>query len=312
MPQRPPIPPVLILFVGVLATSVSAILIRFAQAEAHSLAIAGWRLILASFILLPFALKYRREELKGLGRADWRLALLAGAMLGVHFASWITSLAYTSVTSSVVLVTTTPLWVGLASPFFLNEPLTRFLKIGIVLALGGSILVGVGDSVAVVDGRLALNLGPGAEANRALLGNGLALVGALSGAAYFMIGRRLRPRLSLLSYTSVVYGTAALFLFTAMLLNRIPLFGYSPLAYLLFLLMAVFPQLLGHSSYNYALAFLSAAYVSIAIISEPIGAGLLAFLIFQEIPAPLVLLGAALILLGIAISSYRTRQPPGG
>jgi drug/metabolite transporter (DMT)-like permease len=110
----------------------------------------------------------------------------------------------------------------------------------------------------------------------------------------------------------VVYGTAALFLFTAMLLNRIPLFGYSPLAYLLFLLMAVFPQLLGHSSYNYALAFLSAAYVSIAIISEPIGAGLLAFLIFQEIPAPLVLLGAALILLGIAISSYRTRQPPGG
>lgn len=306
MPKRPPLSPVLVLFVGVLATSVSSILIRFAQEEAHSLAIAGWRLILASFILLPFSIRYRQAELKALGKADWMLAFFAGAMLGVHFASWITSLAYTSVTSSVVLVTTTPLWVGLASPFFLNEPLTRFLKIGIILALIGSVLVGVGDSIVLVDGGVGLDLGEGAEANRAMLGNGLALVGALSGAAYFMIGRRLRPRLSLLSYTSVVYGTAAVFLFAAMLLNRVPVFGYSPLAYLLFLLMAIFPQLLGHSSYNYALAFLSAAYVSVAIISEPIGASILAFFLFQETPSFIVLLGAAFILLGIAISSYRS------
>jgi drug/metabolite transporter (DMT)-like permease len=260
MPNRPPISPVLVLFIGVLATSVSAILIRFAQEEAPSLAIAGWRLIFASLILLPFSLKYRRTELKALGRADWRLALFAGAMLGLHFASWITSLAYTSVTNSVVLVTTTPLWVGLASPLLLKEPLTRFLKIGIVLALFGSVLVGLGDSIMVDNGRIAFNLAGGEEGSKAMLGNGLALVGALSGAAYFMIGRRLRPRLSLLSYTSVVYGTAALFLIAAMLLNRIPFFGYSPLTYLLFLLMAVFPQLMGHSSYNYALAYLSAAY----------------------------------------------------
>jgi drug/metabolite transporter (DMT)-like permease len=311
MPQRPPIPPILVLFVGVLATSISSILIRFAQDEAPSPAIAGWRLILASLILLPLALKSRRPELKAMRKADWRLAFFAGAMLGVHFASWITSLAYTSITSSVVLVTTTPLWVGLASPFFLNEPLTRFLKVGIVLALAGSILVGVGDSMAVVNGRLTLNLGEGPAGNRAMLGNGLALIGALSGAAYFMIGRRLRPRLSLLSYTSVVYGTAALFLLAVMLLNRVPLFGYSSLTYLLFLLMAVFPQLLGHSSYNYALAYLSAAYVSVAIISEPIGASVLAFVIFQEIPGTAVLLGAGLILSGIAISSYRTK-PSGG
>jgi drug/metabolite transporter (DMT)-like permease len=139
-----------------------------------------------------------------------------------------------------------------------------------------------------------------------MLGNGLALVGALSGAAYFIIGRRLRPRLSLLSYTTVVYGTAALFIIAAMLLNRIPFFGYSPLTFLLFLLMALIPQLMGHSSYNYALAYLSAAYVSVAIISEPIGASILAFVLFQETPGIIVLLGALLILIGIATSSYRS------
>jgi drug/metabolite transporter (DMT)-like permease len=189
----------------------------------------------------------------------------------------------------------------------LKEPLTRFLKIGIVLALLGSVLVGVGESLAVVDGRLALNFdGGGGEDGRAMLGNGLALLGALTGAAYLIIGRRLRPRLSLLSYTSVVYGTAALFLAGAMLLSRTPLFGYSPLVYLLFFLMALFPQLIGHSSYNYALGYLSAAYVSIAVISEPIGATILALLIFQEVPGVVVLAGSALILVGIALSSYRS------
>jgi drug/metabolite transporter (DMT)-like permease len=306
MPERPPISPILILFIGVLATSISSILIRFAQEDAPSLAIAGWRLIFASLILLPFSLKSRRTELKALASADWRLALFAGAMLGLHFASWITSLAYTSVTSSVVLVTTTPLWVGLASPLLLKESLTRFLKIGIILALVGSVLVGLGDSVTLTDGQLNYSLDSGGQNSQTMLGNGLALVGALSGAAYFIIGRRLRPRLSLLSYTTVVYGTAALFIIAAMLLNRIPFFGYSPLTFLLFLLMALIPQLMGHSSYNYALAYLSAAYVSVAIISEPIGASILAFVLFQETPGIIVLLGALLILIGIAISSYRS------
>jgi drug/metabolite transporter (DMT)-like permease len=305
MPPRPPVSPVLVLFIGVLATSASAILIRFAQEEAPSLAIAGWRLIFSSLILLPFSLKSRQPELKAMGKGEWRLALFAGAMLGVHFASWITSLAYTSVTNSVVLVTTTPLWVGLASPLILREGLTRFLKIGIVLALAGSLLVGLGDSLAVVDGRLELSLDGGTAGSQAMLGNGLALVGAWSGAAYFLTGRLLRPRLSLLSYTTIVYGTAAIFLVGAALLTGTSLIGYSVLAYFLFLLMAIFPQLLGHSSYNYALGYLSAAYVSVAIISEPIGATILAFLIFQEVPGPIVLVGAAFIFGGIIVSSIR-------
>jgi drug/metabolite transporter (DMT)-like permease len=279
-----------VLFVGILATSVSAILIRLAQVETPSLVIAAWRLLLASLLLLPPCLLWRRAELARLDRADWRLALLAGLMLGLHFASWVTSLAFTSVASSTVLVTTTPLWVGLASPFFLQESLSRPLKIGILLAVSGSVIIG---------------LGSGGAGSRPILGNSLALVGAITGSAYFLIGRRLRPRLSLLSYTTVVYGAGALFLLTAVLLSRHSLFGYTPSAYLLFLLMAVFPQLLGHSSYNWALAYLPAAYVAVAIVSEPILAGLLALILFQEIPGLAVLIGGLFIFSGIVVSSRR-------
>lgn len=306
-PKSPRFSPVVILFVGVLATSASAILVRLAQEEAPSLAIATWRLVLASLILLPASLALRRPEIKALGPVDWRLALFAGAMLAIHFASWISSLAYTSVASSVVLVTTTPLWVGLASPFVLGEPLIRTLKIGMFLALIGGLLVAGGDFVSIENGQLVMQANSPETGSRPLLGNGLALLGAWSAAAYFLVGRRLRPQLSLLSYTTLVYGTAALCLLVIALVSRTPLLGYTPLAYLLFLLMAIFPQLLGHSAYNWALGYLSAAYVSIAVISEPIGATVLAFIFFQEVPEAIVLLGAAFILAGIVIASSRSR-----
>jgi drug/metabolite transporter (DMT)-like permease len=306
-PKPTPVSPVLILFIGVLATSASAILVRLAQAEAPSLAIATWRLVMASLILLPGSLALRRSEIGTLRPVDWRLALFAGAMLAVHFASWITSLAYTSVASSVVLVTTTPLWVGLASPFVLGESLTRKLKIGIILALIGGLLVAVGDLVALESGRLVIQANSPDAGSQPLLGNGLALLGAWSAAAYFLVGRRLRPQLSLLSYTTLVYGTAAVCLLAIALVAGTPLLGYTPLAYLLFLLMAIFPQLLGHSAYNWALGYLAAAYVSVAVISEPIGATVLAFIIFREMPAVVVLVGAAFILTGILIASSRGR-----
>jgi drug/metabolite transporter (DMT)-like permease len=282
--------------VGVLAVSISSILIRFAQGEAPSLTIAAGRTAFASLILLPLCLRWRRDELRLMTRGEWGLAFLSGAFLGLHFASWISSLAYTSVASSTVLVTTSPLWVGLASPFLLGERVPRPLRIGIALAMTGSLIIALWDAPATTTGTA-----------QPWLGNGLALLGAVTAAAYLIIGRRLRAHLSLLTYTTVVYGTSALFLLAVMAAAGDTLLGFSPRIYALLLLMALGPQLLGHSSFNWALGFLPASYVAVTIISEPIGAGLLAFAILGEVPGPGTLLGGVLIIAGIVIASRRPR-----
>jgi drug/metabolite transporter (DMT)-like permease len=308
--------PVLVLFIGVLGISSGSILVRLAQGQdMPSLVIAAWRLTLASSVLLPLALMRQRDELRRMSGSAWLLALLSGFMLALHFAGWISSLAYTSVASSTVLVSTSPLWVGLAAPFLLQEHLSRPLKVGIVLAMLGSLVIGLADVVALLDGRLHFSLTQFTNQPNPLFGNGLALIGAFAASAYLIIGRRLRHGMSLLSYTAVVYSTAAFFLVVMALARGYTLFGYSATAYLVMILMAVFPQLIGHSSYNWALGYLSAASVSVVVIAEPIGATLLALLIFQEIPNSITLMGSALLLSGIVYASrpdrktVRERQP---
>lgn len=300
--------PLLILGIGVLAASLSAILIRWAQVEAPSLVIAAWRLTLAAVVLLPFAVVRQKEELKQLTPADWRLALFAGGLLGLHFATWISSLEYTSVTSSTVLVTTNPIWVAITAPFVLHESLSKPLKVGIALALIGSIIITLGDALLFEGLTISgFNRGEG-EAQQPLWGNFLALAGAVAMAGYILIGRFLRPRLSLLSYTAVVYSTASITLIALVLLSGQSFFGYSPYIYLLFALMALFPQMIGHTSFNWALKFLPAAYVSVTILGEPVGSSILAFIILQELPhAPFIaLIGSLFIFAGILIASRRT------
>jgi drug/metabolite transporter (DMT)-like permease len=290
--SSPRFPPTLVLAVGVLAVSFSAIFIRLAQTEeaVPSLAIAAWRTTIATLILLPMAWLRRRQELREMKMADWLLASLAGLMLGIHFGTWITSLAYTSIASSAVLVSTSPLWVGLAAPFVLHEPLTRWLKIGLGLALVGSLMIAVGDGLQLADSR------------RAMTGNGLALSGAIAMAVYYLIGRRLRQGLSLLSYSTVVYGIAAVTLVGYSLVSQVLLVGYSPAAYGLFVLMAVFPQLIGHSSFNWALAYLPVTFVAVTIISEPVGATLLGVLILGEVPSGVTIAGSLVVLAGIVVA----------
>lgn len=296
--------PILVLIFGVVGISSGSILVRLAQGQdMPSIVIAAWRLSLASVILLPLALTRRRAELRHMSGTSWRLALLSGFMLALHFASWITSLAYTSVASSTVLVTTSPLWVGLTAPFLLGEQISRPLKMGIALAMFGSLLIGLADVVAIVDGRFHFSLTQFTDQPNPLLGNSLALVGAVAASSYLLIGRRLRHGMSLLCYTTVVYSTAAFFLIIIAVVLGDNLFGYSPVAYLVMLLMAIFPQLIGHSSYNWALGYLTAATVSVAVIAEPIGATLLALLLFQEIPNGITLVGGALLLAGIVYAS---------
>jgi drug/metabolite transporter (DMT)-like permease len=303
MQQSPRVNPLLVLAFGILAVSSASIFVRYAQEYAPSLVIAAWRLSVAALILTPLTLKRERVVLRALRRGELALALLSGIFLALHFATWISSLEFTTVASSAVLVTTTPLWVALVSPFFLKEPITRPILLGMLLALTGSIIIGLSDTCTWQAGSL---LCPGMGEvlqGRAFLGDLLALAGAIFAAAYVIIGRKLRGNLTLLIYIFLVYGAAAIVLVGMMLLAREPAFGYPPITYLWLLLLAIIPQLLGHSSFNWALKYVSAAYVAVTLLGEPIGATILAYFLLDEAPTGTKVFGAILILTGIFIAT---------
>ena len=290
------------LLVAIVAASTASIFIRFAQADAPSLVIATFRLAIASSVLWPWMLFRNPTQLRTFKPPTLTLSLVSGALLAVHFGTWISSLAYTSIASSAVLVAMAPLFVGLLAPLTLREPLTRTLAAGLALAFFGTILIAWSDLCG----------GAGCLPARAMLGGEawkgdlLALMGAVSGAGYMILGRRVRLTVTLLPYISVTYGTAALGLLGATLWAGLPLTGYPPVAYLWFALLAIFPQLIAHSTYNWALGYLPAALVALSFLGEPVGATALGYAIFGEIPSLLKLLGAGLILAGIFIA---TRDP---
>jgi drug/metabolite transporter (DMT)-like permease len=286
---------------ALLAVSTASIFIRFAQQEAPSLVIAAGRLAIASLVLAAPALARHREEIRRLGRRDLALAVLSGLALALHFATWITSLEHTSVTSSVVLVTTTPLWVALATPLLLKEKLSRPVVAGMILALAGGVVVGLGDSCSWAE---TLHCPPPSTllAGKGW-GNFLALAGAWSAAAYLLIGRRLRGRISLVPYIFLVYGIAAVILIVWMFAAGETPFGYSPMTYVWILLLALVPQLIGHSTYNWALRFLSATLVAVTALGEPIGSSILAYIFLKETPGWITAAGAAVILGGIVLAA---------
>ncbi len=293
---------------AILAVSTAAIFIKFAQQDAPSLVIAAFRLTLASLVLAPVTLTRYGSELKKLDRKTLGFGLLAGFFLALHFALWISSLEYTSVASSVVLVTTTPLWVALAAPIILKESLKRSAALGMGLALTGGVIVALSDACDIISTPLSgagLACPPFSEfiQGQALQGNLMALGGAWMAAGYLLIGRRLRAELSLIPYIFIVYGMAALVLIVLMLAAGASPFGYQPATYIWLLALALIPQLIGHSTFNWALRYLPASFVSIALLGEPIGSTVLAYFLLQEIPGPLKVAGAALILAGIYTAS---------
>ncbi|MGB7872834.1 MAG: DMT family transporter [Anaerolineales bacterium] len=304
--DRPRIALPFAILIAILAVSTASIFIRFAQREAPSLVIAAMRLTFASLVLAPLAISRHREELRRLTRVDLLLGLLSGIFLAIHFATWISSLEYTSVASSVVLVSTGPLWVALLSPIFLKEPLTRPVLIGMLLALLGGTVIGLGDSCQIDNGLVCPSFSQFVQ-GKAFLGNFLALAGAWTVAGYLMIGRRLRAGMSLIPYIFVVYGIAAILLLIIMFAAGQSPTGYSPMFYFWILLLALVPQLIGHSTYNWALRYMPAALVSITTLGEPIGSAVLAYFILREIPTFLTVSGGVLILLGIYFAS-RTKK----
>jgi drug/metabolite transporter (DMT)-like permease len=290
------------LFIAILAVSTASIFIRFAQTDAPSLMIAALRLTFASLALAPIALTCHRAELRSLSRNELLLGLLSGLFLAIHFATWISSLEYTTVASSVVFVSTGPLWVALLSPFFLREPLTRPVLIGMSLALIGGIVVALSDACSWNNGIVCPSLNQILH-GRMLFGNFLALIGAWMVAGYLMIGRKLRAKMSLMPYIFLVYGMASVCLLIIVSVARESLFGHHWLTYVWILLLALVPQLIGHSTYNWALAYLSAAFVAVMTLGEPIGSSILAYFILQEAPTAAVIAGGVLILIGIYLST---------
>jgi drug/metabolite transporter (DMT)-like permease len=278
---------------GVLVVSTSSILIRYAHAEGvPSLSIAALRLALAALILLPFTVARAGGEIIAFSARERALALASGAFLALHFAAWIVSLEYTTVASSVALVTTNPIWIALFSVLVLRERMPPVRAVAVALALAGSGVILWSD---------AGDPSPGAP--RPMLGNGLALMGSLAVCGYLLIGRRLRARLSLLAYIGVVYGVAALCLLALALAAGAPLTGFSTLAWLMIAGMALGPQLLGHSAFNYALRHVSATMIALAVLGEPVGSTLFAWLMFGEAVGAVKLGGMALLLAGIFLAA---------
>lgn len=276
-----------LLVVGVAAISTSAVLVRLASDEdAPAFAIAFYRCAMAAAILLPLGLLRHRDEYRAMTPARWRLALLSGVFLGAHFATWIPSITFTTVAASAVLVQTTPIWVALMGRFIGERP-TRRGMVGILIALGGTMVIA----------------GGGFEGgSRALFGDVLALCGAIFGAAYVLCGRSLRREISVVTYTGIVYTTAACLLAVIMLVSGTPFFGYSPEVWMLFAAMTLGPQLGGHTVFNYLLGSLSATVVSIALLAEPVGATLLAFVVLGERPGAVTLVGGAIVLAGVFVA----------
>ena len=275
-----------LLTLGILSVSCGSLFIRLASAPA--LAAAAYRVLLATVLLVPFVASGPALEFRRLARSDLMSILLAGLALACHFALWIASLAYTSVASSVVLVDTTPFFIGLASHWLFGRPCGRSFWIGLAIAFTGCLVVFHGDWRGA----------PGS-----LTGNALALGGAIAMAVYFAAGGRARRRLSLLAFVWPVYATAAAALILAGVVSRTPLWGFSRSTWLYLFLLALIPQCIGHTSYNWALRWLSPAKVALISLAEPVGATLLAYLFLNEAITGSKVAGGGIILLGIYVAT---------
>lgn len=307
--NRPPtplstVPPPLLLWpliaTGIAAISLASILIRLA--DAPSLAIAAYRVAIAAILLIPYHAVKMSSEPRWSGPV-LGTTLLAGFFLALHFAFWVRSLQLTSIASSATLVSTTPLFVALYERCCLRRQLSRRSWCGISLVIVGSILVAEND--------FGFSKG-------AVLGDLLALAGALTAAGYLLAGRSARRTLDPAAYTFGAYGSAALFLLAFTLMSATPLHGFSHQTYLILLLLAVVPQLIGHTTFNWALGFLPPTTVAVLILGEPIGATLLAYLIFGETISLMKAVGLLVVGMGIlqvattkkANIQYPTRNVP--
>ncbi len=288
-----------VVLLAIVTTSSAAIFIRYALDETMPpLLIVAGRLLVATVALTPVALGRYRGQLKNLSRTELVLISLSGICLALHFTAWVSSLQYTTVLVSVVVVSTGPIWVAILEVIFLQIRLSRLVVIGLLIALAGGILIGV----PLGSGAQSL-AEEAADLNSTALGGLLAWVGALAVSVYMLIGRKLRAQLPVIPYIWLVYGVATSCTLVVMLITSTPVVGFRPQGYLILLAMGLLPQLLGHSSLNYLLEYFPAAMVSMFSQMEPIGSAILALVLFRELPPNQQVAGSIIIVIGVILAS---------
>lgn len=281
----------LVLLIAVISVSFASIFIKLCP-DVPSITISFYRMAISGIIISFFAIGNLKKILS-MGKKLLILNIFSGMALGLHFILWITSLKYTSVASSVALVTLDPIFVGIFSYIFLKEKISINLIVGIILSVVGSFILAFGD-------KPTLELIK--EGKNPLLGDILALLGAIMASIYIILGSRIRKDVSLLTYNFITYNSSFIFLFFIVLISGNPFFGFNRLSYLYLFLLGVVPQLIGHSGFNWALKYVKPVIIAITILGEPIGATILAFIIFNETLKGTQILGMFFIFIAIIVS----------
>ena len=274
--------------VGVLAVSASAIFVRYAR-DAHPLAISFWRCAIGAAVLAPFA----RRDLPQLRGRNLKLCIWAGLSLAAHFGTWNWSIQLTTVAAAVLLLATTPVFVAIAARLWMGERLRRLGWIGIVLTVAGAAAIGGAD----LDGSNAV-------------GNGLALIGGVTAAAYTILGQAARRELGIMGYSVATYAVAAVVLLVACAIGGVELVGFSSAAWWAIAAIVIGPQLLGHTILNLVVKELAATMVAAAIMAEPLVATALAYVLFDEVPSMLIYPAGLAVLIGIYLVSVSRRSVP--
>ncbi len=279
-----------------IAVSTAATVARMAQEEGlPSLLLAGGRLLIATLVLSPLVLIRHLKEFKNLKTRDWILLITSGMTLGLHFATWIQSLEWTTLISSVFFFSTSPIFMIFLSYPILGERVTRPVVLGTLVAFVGG---------------LFMIFSPGREhedpqSNLPLLGDALALLSALAFALYLILGRKLQGKLKVIPYIWSIYLVAGLSVFVpSYLLTDMKLTGHSTMGYIWLIYLGLVPQLIGHSSFNYALQHMQAIYVGLISRLEAIGSTIMGTIILKEIPHPYAIVGALFLFCGVFYANW--------
>lgn len=281
----------LIIILGVIGVSLSAILVRYSNAP--SLVLVLYRVLFAACILAPVVLFRFYDEIKNIERKYLGLCIISGIFLGLHFTAYFESLKYTSIAAAVVLVDTEVFFVALAMVCVFKEKISKLGWMAIGITFFGSVMIAFGD----IQGS-----------GKALFGDGVALVGAMCMAMYTLIGRTCRKKLSTTVYTFIVYGASAITVFVLLLVNQTPVLGYDSINFLTAFLMTICCTLLGHSIFSWGLKYEKASFIATVKLLEPVFAAILGFIMFQEIPTVQVLIGGIVVILGIYVYARNEKE----
>lgn len=284
MMEEPKINPYAVIVVGVIAVSVSAILVKLCSAPSG--VIAFYRLFFSVLFMLPIFLKGHVSELGQITKKDWLFSAIAGVFLAFHFILWFESLNFTSVASSTVLVTLQPLFAFIGTYIFFKEKLSIKAIVSGGITILGSVIISWGDFHI---------------SGRALFGDLLALIACALITAYLLFGQNVRKRISLVTYTFIVYLICSLTLFIFILTRNERFFPYKASDWVYFILLALVPTLLGHTLFNWSVKWVSTSAISVAILFEPVGATILAYFLLGEQTVWTQILGGIIVIAGISL-----------